>query len=258
VPTTPILAKRKNPLVAVILALLFGGLGCFYLGLVRGLQSTFSWLFVLFLISIVTNYPETEVIFIGLVQLTFAALAYRSCRRSNAKIIKIAEDHPPEATLKQQLDWGSVLLSYFGKTVLLLVASIFLVMATYIFDLAMANRRYARIRESLHSGMTIEEVLHKVQENGFIHGVPPPNEKNEINDITMFGPTKGSYYSLHKPGHWVSEKEAASLLQQNMLPRGEYRISFTFTPFYGPHWSLPVRFGPDGKVIETLPVRTWD
>ena len=250
----PNTAARKNPCLAGLLGPCFGGLGGFYLGVRRGLKSTLPWLFFLLVVLIGTKYRETQIICIGLIQIAFAGLVFYRCRRRNAAIAKNVGGNSPGATQEGRPLWIS-LFSFVGEVVLTLVFGVCLMMVMYVADLGVVARRYGRIRESLHGGMSIEDTLRQVRERSLVHGIPPPNDKNEIENIYLHGPEKGLYSSIDEPGRSLTEKEAALVLRNHMLPGKDYQIVFTFTPFYGPHWSLAVQFDADGKVKGTLPVR---
>jgi len=43
-----------------------------------------------------------------------------------------------------------------------------------------------------------------------------------------------------------------------MPPGKEYQISITYTPFYGPHYSLTVQFDSEHRVKRVLPLSVWD
>jgi len=245
----------KNPWVATALALLFGGPAGFYFGIRRGLETTFIWLYFLLILT-GARYWVTTFICLALVQFAFAGIAYRYCTRRNAALRTTLAGEVPERIGSVQPRWLKA-LTYCGKIALVLGLGVGFFVTTYFVDLIATARRYENLGKSLTVGMTIEDVLHRVQEPSLVHGIPPPNDRNEIEGITLYGPQEGIYHSI-PPGESFAPKEAASAIGKHMLPGKEYQIVFTFTPFYGPHWSLAVQFDAENKVKGVLPVRSWD
>jgi hypothetical protein len=251
----PAKTEFKNLRVATALALLFGGPAGFYFGIRRGLETTFAWLYFLFVLT-GARYWVTTVTCLALVQFAFAAITYRYCSRRNAARATNLRGEIPEGNQRVRRRWLEV-LAYCGKIALVLVLGICLFATTYFVDLLATARRFENLGKSLTVGMTIEDVVHRVQEPGLIYIIPSPNDRNEIEGLTLYGPEKGIYHSI-PGGQSLEAKEAASALERHTLPGQEYRLVFTFTPFYGPHWSLTVQFDTENKVKGVLPVRAWD
>lgn len=139
------------------------------------------------------------------------------------------------------------------------VAAVFALPASMLVLLLVTAIHYGHVTDSLKVGMTIVEVLNKVKEPGLVHGILPPNDK--IDHVALSGPYDGMYETLDLTQRKsLTPREAASLLAKHnfSLPGKEYVIAFTFSPFYGPHWSLPVKFDAENKVKAVLPVHSWD
>lgn len=90
----------KKPWIAALLALLLGGPGCFYLGWRRGVPATLAWMFVLPLplMGVLSESSlgedgslEFAILYLFVVHLGLAWLAYRSCKRLNGGAAKKAE-----------------------------------------------------------------------------------------------------------------------------------------------------------------------
>ena len=251
----------KTPWVAAVLALALGGPGCFYLGWRRGVKATFGWLFLVTCILVAARLPETAVFFLLLLQAALAAKVYKSAKRSNAEAAKAVGTGVPGTVGSKPLTGWKRGAWIFGKSVLQVVGAIAVIIGLFLTDLGLVDWHYARIERSVRSGMTIEEVLHTVREDGLVNGYPEYPEDVGVTDrkvIAFGGPSNGRYDLLSAPSREVSEAEAAALLQQNMVPGLNYKIGFTFTPGVGPHCSMTVRLSPEGRVKGVRPFHTWD
>lgn len=245
----------KKPWIAALLALALGGLGYFYLDWRRGAKATLAWLFAVCLILAGPPFPESIISSALLVHGVLAWKAYRSSKRTNAEA---ANATPLGAGSKLLTGWKRAAWA-FNKTVTVTVRSFGLILVWFLVEFYFVGWHYVRMQRSIRSGMTIEEVLHMVQESGLVNGYPQHLEGDEARGIAFSGPHDNHYGVLYGVlAREVSEAEAATLLQQNMVPGRDYRIGFTFTPMYGPHWSMTVILSPEGRVKEVRPFHTWD
>jgi hypothetical protein len=77
--------------------------------------------------------------------------------------------------------------------------------------------------------------------------------------VALGGPIGGHYWLMAaRDDRELSETEAASILQQYMVPRRDYNLGFTVTPGYVPHRSKTVQLDPQYKVTGIIPFHTWD
>jgi hypothetical protein len=258
----------KRPWIAALLALVLGGPGCFYLGWRRGAKATLAWLFCVLVILASYNLPESMVFFILLLHVGLVWKAYGSCQRSNAAAARtagtaiswaasggVATDKPGRKRLAgwKRATWLT------AKWVLAVVGAIGLIFALVLTNLGLADWHYGRIQRSVRNGMTMQEVLHTVQDSGLVNGYPQRLEGDEKHAVVVLGGPHGRTYNvLDQTSRQLSESEAVTLLQQNMVPGRDYNIGFTFTPGVGPHWSMTVMLSPEGKVKGVRPFHTWD
>ena len=249
---------------------MLGGPGFFYLGWRRGAKATLGWLLLVPFILVNTKLLEPTVFFLILLQFVLAWKAYRSCKWSNAEATKVAgsailgtvrPDGVTCSTGRNALTGWKRAAWVSGKSVLVVVGVIGLMMVLFFIDLGLVDWHYKRMQRSVHSGMTIEEVLHTVHESGGVNGYPQHPGDEKILGVHLYGPQNGTYSHRDlttNQNEALPEGKAAALLRQNMVPGREYRIGFTFTPMYGPHWSMTVILTPEGKVTEVQPFHTWD
>lgn len=150
----------------------------------------------------------------------------------------------------------------FGETVLAIIGAIGSLMALVFIYIYLVDWHYTRMQRSIHPGMTIEEVVSAVHENGCLTAYPVGLGNEESHSVTLYGPHEDTGY-----GHFdatasrnenLPQDSAATMLRENMIPGHDYHLGFTFTPGAGPHWSMAVILGPDGKVKEVVPVHAWD
>jgi hypothetical protein len=261
----------KRPWLAATLAFLLGGFGCFYLGWRRGAKASLAWLLAMAFILVNARLPEPTIFFLLLLQAAIAWKAYSSCKRTIAGKEKAAAGAPPglpnsdgAAGKKSRCAFAGWKRSIWSiaKAVLVVIGAFGAIMGLFLIHFSLVDWHYARMQKSIHPGMTIEEVLGAVHENGCVTAYPVREGNEDSHGVTLYGPHEDARY-----GHFDSEASrnetlaqdrAATMLRENMIPGRDYHIGFTFTPGVGPHWSMAVILGPDGKVKEIVPVHTWD
>jgi hypothetical protein len=261
----------KRPWLAATLAFLFGGLGCFYLGWRRGAKATFAWLFAMAFILANARLQEPTVFFILLLQAAITWKAYSSCKRTIAGKEKAAGGAlpglpNPDAAAGKKSRWAFAgwkrSMWSIAKAVLAIIGALGAIMGLFLVYFSLVHWHYARMQKSIHPGMTIEEVLGAVHENGCVTAYPVREGNEERHGVTLYGPHEdaryGHYDSTANRNDVLPDERAATMLPENMIPGRDYHIGFTFTPGAGPHWSMAVIVGPDGKVKEVLPVHSWD
>lgn len=256
----------KKPEVAAVLALVLGGPGCFYVGLRRGAKATLAWLVALFFILAGPPFPESLVLSTLLLHAVLAWKAYRSCKRLGAEATDTAV--PAAASVpgvtcnagNKPLTGWKLLGRGISKTAHAIASGFGLLLVLFFAQFFFASGHYLKMEKSIRSGMTIAELLHTVQDSGVVSGRPqmPEGEEKPGSGIALSGPHDGHYEVLRGPVREASQADAARLLQQNIVSGQDYKIAFTFTPIYGPHWTMTVVLNPDGRVKEVQPVRTWD
>lgn len=260
----------KTPWVAAVLAFVLGGPGWVYLGWRRGAKATLGWLLLVPFILVNAKLLEPTVFFLILLQVVLAWMAYRSCKRSNAEVANAASsavigtvrpDGVTRSTGRKPLTGWKRAAWILGKSVFVVVGVIVLMLVLFFIDLGLVDWHYKRMQRSVRSGMTIEQVLRTVQESGGVNGYPQHLGDEKIAGVHLYGPRNGTYSHRNlttNQNEELPEGEAATLLRQNMVPGCNYRIGFTFTPMYGPHWSMTVILSPEGRVKEVQPFHTWD
>ena len=263
----------KTPWVAAVLALVLGGPGCFYLGWRRGAMATLAWLFACYLNFLEIWAPpilEPEAFAILVMHASLAWMAYRSCERSNAEAARAAGIAIPgtaqaggvtrTAGRMPPTGWKHAAWA-FGKPVLQVAGIIGLILAWVFIELSLADWHYWRIERAVRSGMTIEEVLHTVQESGFVMGCPQLLADEQRHSVFVTGPRDRTYFhydSATDQHERFSEDQAAAMFRQNMIPGREYSMGFSSTWRYGEHLWMTVILNPQGRVKEVQLSHTWD
>jgi len=149
-----------------------------------------------------------------------------------------------------------------GATVLAIVCLASIV----VVPIALCEHRARRVANSIHIGMTVQEVLDTAKDcDSFRAGSDFPWDKNaEGDDIPAMGLSwrrDGAYvtYDL-AAGQAISltESEAIQRLHRELHDGYRWYFSYTYINVTPMHVSFRVNFGPDGRVAEVTPVLGWD
>lgn len=152
--------------------------------------------------------------------------------------------------------------AFLGATVLAIVCLASIV----VVPIALCAHRAQRVANSIHSGMTVPEVLDTAKDcDVFQAGSDFPWDKDaEGDNIPAMGLSwkrDGAYvtYDL-AAGHDISltESEAIQRLHRKLHDGYRWHFSYTYINVTPMHVSFSVIFGPDGRVAEVTPVHGWD
>ena len=151
---------------------------------------------------------------------------------------------------------------FLGATVLAIVCLASIV----VVPIALCAHRAQIVANSIHSGMTVPEVLDTAKDcDTFQAGSDFPWDKNaEGDNIPAMGLSwkrNGAYvtYDL-AAGQDISltESEAIQRLHRKLHDGYRWHFSYTYVNVTPMHVSFSVIFGPDGRVAEVTPVHGWD
>lgn len=152
--------------------------------------------------------------------------------------------------------------AFLGATVLAIVCLASIV----VVPITLCERRAQKVANSIHIGMTVQEVLDTAKDcNSFHAGSDFPWDKNaEGDNIPAMGLSwkrDGAYvtYDL-AAGQDISltESEAIQRLHRKLHDGYRWYFSYTYINVTPMHVSFSVIFGPDGRVAEVTPVHGWD
>ncbi len=173
-------------------------------------------------------------------------------------------DKPPVPAPKRPL-WLRMLRgagAFVGATVLAIVCLASIVTV----PIALCEHRAQKVANSIHIGMTVQEVLDTAKDCDSFHaGSDFPWDRNaEGDNIPAMGLSwrrDGAYvtYDL-SAGQDISltESEAIQRLHRKLHDGYRWSFSYTYINVTPMHVSFRVIFGPDGRVAEVTPVQGWD
>lgn len=151
---------------------------------------------------------------------------------------------------------------FIGATVLAIVCLASIV----VVPITLSEHRARRVANSIHIGMTVQEVLDTAKDCDSFHaGSDFPWDKNpEGDNIPAMGLSwkrDGAYVTFDlAAGRDISltESEAIQRLHRKLHDGYRWRFGYTYINVTPMHVSFSVIFGPDGRVAEVTPVQGWD
>lgn len=135
-----------------------------------------------------------------------------------------------------------------------------------IVPIALCQRRAQKVHDSIHIGMTVQEVLDTAKDcDVFQAGSEfPYDEKTDGDNIPAMGlnwrrdGTYGTYDLAARRYISFTESEAIERLHAKLHDGYKWRFHYTYTNMTPMHMSFTVVFGPDGRLAEVKPVSGWD
>ena len=149
---------------------------------------------------------------------------------------------------------GAVLLAFVCMSSLVIV------------PISLCEHRAQKVANSIHIGMTVQEVLDTAKDCDVFHAGSdfPYDAKAEGDNIpTVFLSWRGdgTYRTYDLAAHQdisLTESEAVARLHAKLHDGYKWHFSYTYTNVTPMHVSFSVIFGPDGRVTEVTPVHGWD
>lgn len=144
--------------------------------------------------------------------------------------------------------------------------AILLVASIVVVPLSLSHRRAQRVRDSVHLGMTVPEVLRVARDCDIFQASSdfPYDEKADGDNIPAMnlGRSKdGTYWTYELAARRdvpLSEAEAIQRLHAKLHDGYNWHFHYTYINLTPQHVSFSVVFGPDGRVTEVKPVYGWD
>ena len=134
-----------------------------------------------------------------------------------------------------------------------------------IVPISLSEHRAQKVANSIHLGMTVQEVLDTAKDCDVFHaGSDFPYDAKANDDIpTVFLSWRGdgTYRTYDLAAHQdisLTESEAVERLHAKLHDGYKWHFSYTYTNVTPMHVSFSVIFGPDGRVAEVTPVHGWD
>jgi hypothetical protein len=129
-----------------------------------------------------------------------------------------------------------------------------------------SERRAERVRDSIHVGMTVAEVLHTARDcDVFQASSEAPYDKDgSADNIPAMGLSwrrDGTYVTYDRAARQdvhLTEVEAIDRLHIQLHDGYTWHFYYTYINVTPMHVSFSVAFGPDGRVSEINPVHGWD
>jgi len=173
-------------------------------------------------------------------------------------------DKAPAPTPKRPL-WLRMLRgagAFVGTAVLAIAGSASIV----VVPIALCMHRAQKVANSVHVGMTVQEVLDAARDCDVFHaGSDFPWDKNaEGDNVPAMGLNwrrDGTYRTYDLAAHQdisMTESEAVERLHARLHDGYKWYFSYTYVNVTPMHVSFSVIFGPDGRVVEVTPVHGWD
>ena len=152
--------------------------------------------------------------------------------------------------------------SFLGAAMLAIVCTSSIV----IVPITLCEHRAQKVANSIHIGMTVQEVLDTAKDCDIFHAGSdfPYDAKADGDNIpTIFLSWRrdGTYRTYDLAAHQdipLTESEAVERLHAKLHDGYKWRFSYTYTNVTPMHVSFSVIFGPDGRVAEVTPVHGWD
>ncbi|MFY9532142.1 MAG: hypothetical protein WBC04_10190 [Candidatus Acidiferrales bacterium] len=126
------------------------------------------------------------------------------------------------------------------------------------------HREAEKARSTVHSGMTMAEVLHSVT-GWLVLGASsdaPETDSDHLRTLSLRpGSESGMFFYFDRAlskDREISESEALALLQQKLGDGYSWRFKYTFITSTPQHLSFQVVFDKDGRVQGVTPVYGWD
>lgn len=149
---------------------------------------------------------------------------------------------------------GAVLLAFVCMSALVIV------------PISLGEHRAQKVANSIHIGMTVQEVLDTAKDCDVFHAGSdfPYDAKADGDNIpTIFLAWRrdGTYRTYDLAAHQdisLTESEAVERLHAKLHDGYKWHFSYTYTNVTPMHVSFSVIFGPDGRVTEVTPVHGWD
>jgi len=166
----------------------------------------------------------------------------------------------PKRTVWQRLGRGALATMGVIATTILLMAM------TTIAALGHGIERARRVRNSIHVGMSVPEVLEASMDCDFFGASSDfPYDKNAPGDNIPAmnlhkdqGRTYWTYDRVTNRPIAMTETQAVQRLHVKLHDGYQWRFSYTNITMTPMHLSFSVIFGPDGRVVEVTPVHGWD
>lgn len=150
-------------------------------------------------------------------------------------------------------------LAGIGYVFVVLIAALILV------PLSMSFFRARKVHDSIHTGMTVAEVIHTAHDcDLFSASSDFPYDKADVKDIpaVRLDRTKDGIYrtfdSATSQDLNLSESEAVDHLHARLHDGYPWHFHYTYINGSPEHVTFIVDFGPDGRVSQVGPVYGWD
>jgi len=135
-----------------------------------------------------------------------------------------------------------------------------------IVPISLCHHRAQKVRDSIHVGMTVPEVLHTAKDCDVFQASSefPHDDKTDTDNIRAMSLSwrrDGTYRTYDLSAHQdisMTESEAIERLHAKLHDGYRWHFYYTYINMTPQHVSFSVVFGPDGRVTEVRPVYGWD
>lgn len=143
--------------------------------------------------------------------------------------------------------------------------ALFLMSLIVIVPISLSFARAKKVHNSIHAGMTVQEVLHTAKDcDIFSASSESPHDDSNPDRIPVVHLTwrgDGTYRltdaSAHRDAR-LSESEAVDRLGAMLHQGYKWVFRYTYINLTPMHVSFSVEFGSDGRVCEVKPIYGWD
>lgn len=135
-----------------------------------------------------------------------------------------------------------------------------------IVPIALCHHRAQKVHDSIHVGMTVQEVLDTAKDcDVFSAGSEFPYDRNADGDnipaMNLNWRKTGTYHTYDLAARQdvsLTESEAIERMHTKLHDGYKWHFHYTYINMTPMHVSFTVIFGPDGRVLEVKPVYGWD
>lgn len=144
--------------------------------------------------------------------------------------------------------------------------ALFLISLIVVVPISLSFARAKKVHNSIHVGMTIQEVLHTAKDcDVFSASSESPHDDDSDPDhipvVNLSWRRDGTYRLTDASAHQdvrLSESEAVDRLGALLLQGYKWVFRYTYINLTPMHVSFSVEFGSDGHVCEVKPTYGWD